>query len=110
MSVTTRSPSLVTSAYRKAVPTDNNPAIPIAAKKYRSKMSVLPELKVSTTLRTARGKINETTAVNVRARKAIEIINLYGFKHGQSSFKAEIRFDLLRSRGSASASFVIAII
>ena len=73
-------------------------------------MSVLPELKVSTTLRTARGKINETRAVNVRARKAIEIINLYGFKNGQSSFKAEIRFDLLRSRGSASASFVIAII
>ena len=34
MSVTTLSPSLVTSAYRKAVPTDNNPAIPIAAKKY----------------------------------------------------------------------------
>ena len=43
------------------------------------------------------------------ARKAIKIINLYGFKKGQSSFKAEILFDLLRSLGSASASLVLAI-
>jgi hypothetical protein len=69
----------------------------------------LPELKVSTTLRTAKGKISDTAAVKVRARKAIKIINLYGFRKGQSSFNAEIFFDLLRSRRSASAALVLTI-
>jgi hypothetical protein len=70
----------------------------------------LPELKVSTTRRTARGKINETAAVNVSAKKAAKIINLYGFKNGHSSFKAEILFDLSRSLGSATAALLFAIL
>ena len=73
ISVTTRSPNFVTSAYRIAVPAASNAATTKIATKYKSSLLSFQLLNVSTTLRTANGSTNDKPAVRISAKQAAAI-------------------------------------